>query len=551
MQSKKSMKSIGVRRCLGASAASLAALLSGTAVAADKELLDVLLKNGAISEEQHGALNKKGGDLGGNDLLDILVKNGAITKDQYSNLNKKQSTATAAAAAPAKAEEKGTGHVNLSEKGLEFESNDGNFKAKIGGRIQVDSQVNWDDSGPRGTDLDNGVGFRRLRLYTEGLLFKDYEYKFEYDWARNGGNVNGITEAYLKYIHFKPLAISIGQVSEGKSMESVMSANYLTFVERSLPNNAFLEAGPASKYQLGIVAETYDKVFDMPWTLRGGITTESVGAPAPGNSSNNAGGNTNRNAFSGDISYQLVGRGTFAPIYNKGSGTLLHTGVWGSWRSVNNNYNPDGTLRNGGWQFQSQPDTNVDRTAWVNTSNLTKGVKGKTGWYETSEIAMFGAELAGAYGPVHMQAEYMQAQVSGHGYSSNDILTGWFVQGGWFLTGENRPYDEKKGTWGRVTPKSNFLFGDGWGAWEIAARYDTLDMNTENIDGGAINTATVGVNWYLTPRVRLMTDWVHVLGTQTGSAKDCAFPDPGKNAGIRCFNGLSPDVWETRIAVDF
>lgn len=544
------------RYCVNAGALSLAALFSGSSLGADQELLDILLKNGVIDKQQHGALAQKGGQLGSNELLEILQKNGAITKDQYSALNKKQKAPATAAAAPAKAEEKDAAHVKLGEKGLEIESGDGNFKARIGGRIQVDSQVNWNDNGPAGTELDNGVGFRRLRLYADGLLFKDFEYRFEYDWARNGGGVNGITDAYLKYIHFKPFALTIGQVNEGKSMESVLSANYLTFIERSLPNNAFIEAGPASKYQVGILGETFDKAFDMPWTLRGGITTESVGAPAPGNSSNNtASGNTNRNAFSGNTSYQLVGRGTLAPLYSKDNGYLLHTGVWGSWRSVNNNYNPNGTLRNGGWAFQSQPDSNVDRTAWVATGNLTKNTKGAANWHEASEIAMFGAELAGAYGPVHMEAEYMQSQVSGHGYDSDDVLRGYYVQGGWFLTGENRPYDEKKGTWNRLIPHSNFLFGDGWGAWEVAARYDLVDMNTKNIAGGSINAFTMGVNWYLTPRVRLMTDWVHVLNTSTGTAGACKYGVSGTGANtndsIGCFNGLSPDIWETRIAVDF
>jgi phosphate-selective porin OprO/OprP len=558
------MKSIRVRRCLGASAASLAALLSGTAMAADSELLDVLLKNGSISEEQYNALSKKGGDNNDGDLLEVLKKNGAITKDQYNSLSKKQNAATATASAPAKAEEKGTGHVNLSEKGLEFESNDGNFKAKIGGRAQVDAQVNWNDPNtPHGAKLANGVGFRRARLYTEGTLFKDYEYRFEYDFARNNGGSQGITDAFVKYIHLKPFAITIGQQNEGKSMESVMSNNYLTFIERSLPNNAFIEQGANSKYQLGLTAETYDKVFDMPYTLRGGITTESVGAPGPGNSSANSQGtsnspggtnangtNINRNAFSGDTSYQVVGRATLLP-YKDQDGNLIHTGVWGSWRSTNNNYNEDGSLRTGGWAFQSQPDSNVDRTNWINTGNLTKGTKGKTGWYEASDIAMFGAELAAAFGPTHFEAEYMQAQVSGHGYSNQDVLRGYYVSGGWFLTGETRPYDEKKGTWSRVTPKKNFLFGDGWGAWEIAARYDLMDMNTKHINGGSINTGTLAVNWYLTPRIRLMTDWVHVFGTQTGSASKCAFPDQGKNAGIGCFNGLSPDIWETAVRFDF
>jgi phosphate-selective porin OprO/OprP len=304
---------------------------------------------------------------------------------------------------------------------------------------------------------------------------------------------------------------------------------------------------------MGIMAETFEKAWDMPWTLRGGLTTESVGAPAPGNSSGNTtSGNTNRNDLSGNISYQLVGRATIAPI--KTETTLLHTGAWGSWRSVNNNYNPNGTLRTGGWAYQSQPDTDVDRTNFVNTGNLTNGIKGAPGSFRANDIDMFGAELAGSYGPVHLESEYMRAQVIGSGYQSGNVLQGYYVQGGWFLTGESRPYDEKKGTWGRLIPFHNFSVTDsgwGWGAWEIAYRYDLIDMNTRNVNGGSVNAGTLGVNWYLTPRVRFMTNWVHVFATNNGLSGKCTYPASGANAPIACFNGVTPNVWEAAVRIDF
>jgi phosphate-selective porin OprO/OprP len=527
-----------------------------TSAPSDNELLDVLLKNGVISKEQYDSLAKRGGATASSELLDILQKNGAITKEQYTKLAK-PSPATPAAPVQAKAEtkppERTAAHVKLGEKGLEFESEDGNFRAKIGGRIQVDSQVSFNQPDiPPQAELSNGVGFRRLRLYTEGALWKDYEYRFEYDWARNGGGVNGITDAYLKYIHFKPFAVTIGQLNEGKSLESMLLANYLTFIERSLPNNFFIEAGPNSKYQMGLLADYFASAGEMPWTVRGGITTESVGAPAPGNSSANADfGNTNRNGLSGHTSYQLVGRATLAPIKTQ-DGTVVHTGAWGSWRSVDNNFNPDGSVRSGGWQFLSQPDTDIDRTNFVNTGNLTTATT-IADPRRADEIAMFGAELGGAYGPFHMAAEYMRAQVSGPGYDSGNVFEGYYVQGGWFLTGETRPYDEKRGTWNRVIPFHNFAVGDsGWGpgAWEIAYRYDLIDANTRNVSGGSVNAGTLALNWYLTPRVRFMTNWVHVFSTSTAKAGTCTFPASG-NANVSCFNGVTPNVWEAAVRVDF
>lgn len=569
--------------------------------AGDNPLLDVLLKNGVINEGQYKELRKKDISAAGNlALLDVLSLNGAITKDQANALkNSAGQPPVAAPAAPipapvlknAPTPNPADGYARINEKGIEWGSNDGSFKAKIGGRVQVDSQINWNDpKTPNGADLANGVALRRARLFVEGLMYQDYEYRFEYDFARNNGGTQGITDAYVKWIHFAPFALTLGQTNEGKSMESTMSNNYLTFIERSLPNNAFIEAGPASKYQLGAIGEYFDKAFGMPYVLRGGITTESIGAPAPGSSSNNTegqanapggtnsmGNNANRNQDSGNTSYQLVGRGVLLP-YKDEDGNLVHTGVWGSYRSINNNYNTNGTVRSGGWQFVSQPDTNVDRTNWINTGNLTNVrcsngaalpvtstgtcalVNGQKGHvvttHQVNDVNMFGAELLGAYGPFHWSSEYMMAKINGVGYDSDDLLQGFYLAGGWFLTGETRPYDEKKGTWNRVIPKANFLNGGGFGAWEVAARYDLMDMNTENIDGGALDIFTLGLNWYLTPRIRLMTDWVHVLATNTGQALaasggKCSYPSQGGNAAIGCFNGLSPNIWESAVRFDF
>lgn len=567
------------------------ALATATA-ATDTALLETLLKNGVIKQSQFDALTKKGGSLGSNDLIEILAQNGALTKDQAKALTKKDEPAKEAVKEPVKlvnadpkpagkadakkdAEE---GYVHFNEKGLEWGSRDGNFKAKLGGRIQVDSQINWNDPNtPAGAGLSNGAGFRRARLYTEGVMFKDYEYRFEYDWARNNGGLQGITDAYVKFINFKPFAVIVGQQNETKTLESTMSNNYLTFIERALPLNAFIEAGPNSKYQVGAMAEYFSDAWDLPYVLHGGITTESVGAPGPGNSSDNSqgttntpggrnavGANNNRNAFSGDTSYQLVGRGVILP-YKDEDGNLIHTGVWGSWRSTNNNFNEDGTLRTGGWAYQTAPDTAIDRTNWANTGNLTNTICDKkdskgicTHWavnQQVDSVGMFGAELAGAVGPFHAQAEYIMAQINGEGYDSADLLQGAYVQTGWFITGETRPYDVKKGVWNRLIPRANFLQGDGWGAFEVAVRYDWLDMNTDNINGGGLSIGTLGLNWYMTPRIRLMTDWVHMFATNTGQAlaetDGCKFPKQGSGASIGCFNGLSPDMWQTAVRIDF
>jgi phosphate-selective porin OprO/OprP len=473
------------------------------------------------------------------ELLKVLRDRGTIRQDEFEMLRNaakadeeketskqeqrereiKQATVTAANSKE-KDSEKDSAGIKLGENGLEIESRDGNFKAEIGGRLQVDSQVNFnDENGPLNTHLYNGMNIRRARIHVGGTFFKDFNYKFEYDFVRAGNNPTaaGITDAWLKYTHFKPFSITVGQFKEPFSLASVTSNRFLTFIERPLPNNAFVEF--PNPYKLGISAESYG----TKWTARAAFQTE----------------NSSRNPSSGDASYEAIGRVTFLPIYN-GPTQILHLGAAGAYTWVNNTFDPaTGELKNKPLIFASQPYTNVDRTPWVTTGPLT--TKLGPGHKELDSVTRFGAELAGVYGPFSFQSEYTRANLSGTGYSGDDVLEGYYAYVSYFLTGESRVYDNKAGKFDRLKPKHNFDLSGGWGAWEIAARWDQLDMNTENVNGGNIQTATVGLNWYLNSHVRFMANYGYVVNVDTRAA----------NPAIAKFNNLNPSILEFRTQIDW
>ncbi|MCY2964262.1 MAG: porin, partial [Planctomycetota bacterium] len=90
-----------------------------------------------------------------------------------------------------------------------------------------------------------------------------------------------------------------------------------------------------------------------------------------------------------------------------------------------------------------------------------------------------------------------------------------YTQVGYFLTGEHRPYLKKAGAIDRVKPFRNVKFfdndGTGWGAWEIAARYSYIDLNSRDIDGGRLNDLTLGLNWYLNPNAKVQFNWIRAF----------------------------------------
>ena len=125
----------------------------------------------------------------------------------------------------------------------------------------------------------------------------------------------------------------------------------------------------------------------------------------------------------------------------------------------------------------------------------------------------------------------MQMKINRDRGMPDATLDGWYTYVSWFLTGESRAYEFEDGEFARVKPMKN-VGSDGFGAWEIAARYSTIDLDDGLVNGGTENNITIGVNWYLNPQVRFMANYVHV--------------DTNSNAG-----NDNPDVIQFRGQLDF
>jgi phosphate-selective porin OprO/OprP len=445
---------------------------------------------------------------------------------------------------------KDAAEMKLGEKGVEFESKDGNFKFAINGRMQIDAQVNVNskqDNPVPGTTANNnfgdGTNIRRARLGIEGNFFKDFDYKFEYDFSRGNGSVtSGITDAFIKWNISKALNIQIGQYKEPFSMEEATSNRFLTFIERDMAVNSFSDNLNAYKVGLGV------NYAEDRYGIMAAIMTETVAGGWANNSSTNSNGNNSRSGGMGDIAWDLTGR-VFGRPWMEDKTQFLHIGASGSYRSLNNNYSPNGTLISPTTpvSFTSTTNGNVDRTGILNTGALTTGNLGAAGARTADHFSRFGAEAALVYGPFSAQAEYIRTDIGGTGYK-NTSFDGYYGYVSYFLTGESRNYKSKTGAWDRLKPAQNFSFNNGgWGAWELAAGYDYLDLNSGNgstggaINGGRAQTAKVAVNWYPNSHVRFMANFVHVLDISTANMT-------GRSLA---FNSANPDILEFRTQVDW
>lgn len=61
--------------------------------------------------------------------------------------------------------------------------------------------------------------------------------------------------------------------------------------------------------------------------------------------------------------------------------------------------------------------------------------------------------------------------------------------------------------------------GSGWGAWQVALRYDYIDLTDQEIFGGEAQAVTFAVNWYWTPYARMQFNYI------VGELQKRRFPD--------------------------
>lgn len=108
-----------------------------------------------------------------------------------------------------------------------------------------------------------------------------------------------------------------------------------------------------------------------------------------------------------------------------------------------------------------------------------------------ADVDMTGVELAYAQGPYHVQTEFMSSD--NQGVSSD----GLYVQAGWIITGETRPY--KNGVFKKI--KS----GNSSGAWEVVVRYEDGEGNYSDQELGTTDATSygIGVNYYANQFIRV------------------------------------------------
>jgi phosphate-selective porin OprO/OprP len=372
---------------------------------------------------------------------------------------------------------------------------------KVSGVFQVDGVLFSQDAANKAPPalggvgpIENGADFRRARLAASAALAPNMNAFFQMDFGFPGRPT--FTDLWIDWTDLPVVGtIRVGQWKQPFSLEVVSSFRYTTFMERASTFQAFTPFR-----HIGIGAYNHQDDLMGTWAA----SYLRTGQDQFGGSLSTHGGNG------------FAGRVTRLVWYDESDGrNYLHLG--GDYYL---NVPPNHSIA-----FRSIPEIFVGQNAndgvgtagfavpgvfdgtpfFVNTGTLTR----------VGHVHTFDVELLWVYGPLSVQAEYMPAIVDREN-AATAVLDGGYLQVGYFLTGEHRPYDRKAGAIDRVLPLEDFFLvrtdrglERGTGAWELAARLSHIDLNDGTISGGVMNNLTLGVNWYCNPYCKVVFNYIH------------------------------------------
>jgi phosphate-selective porin OprO/OprP len=411
-----------------------------------------------------------------------------------------------------------SGRVNAVNPGPRIEGPNARNTFSLIGAVQVTvGGADIERDGPASPTMSGGTEIKRARIGVQGTAFNDFAYQAEFDLAAAGTVASAARDLYVQYNGFRPFSITMGNIKPLIGLETSFSdrSNAQTFIESSLLSS--LITAPGTRYIGGRISNG-----GSHWSAVAGLYGDDV--------------NNNGVALPAEEGFGAHGRFTFAPINSEDS--LVHLGVSGFWRDVATGRALASDPIVSQLRVRSQPESTIDAARLIDTGNLN--------FADTAHLIAVDAALL--RGPFSVWAEWARMDISQSSGRPDLDFSGAYVGASWLLTGERRPYDARTGVFTRFTPHDLFdPSADNWGAWELAARWSTLDLNSaENVGvgttllgvrGGEETNYTLGLNWYWNAYFRLMLNYVHADAENYTNT----FPGPG------AIEGAEADLWALRV----
>jgi phosphate-selective porin OprO/OprP len=410
------------------------------------------------------------------DIVDALVMKGVLTEEEGKLINKGHTSKTKVAPV-----------VKEKDGAFILESANERNSIQLTGRMHLDYRASNLDAenlgGGRSDDRDTAsmadqFELRRARLGVKGKFAKDFKYEVV-------GNLPGtatIDIAYMDFAKYDAFQIRAGKFKQPFGLEELISSNNITMMERSYLDQTV----PGKK-----------------------IGVQVMGSPAKGLTY--AGSifqnNDVERDMNGDGYASGAGRATFNFAESMGDKErVMHLGLSGldSTYAISTTNSSQSDLSISSTQ---RGTISAFRSAGRGLANIFRGqIQGSgvgsdsRGYAVTGEygakVNQKGLGLEGIYasGPFKVMAEYSRGQYKAtHNVGSEvkyDTDT-YYVETGYFLTGEKYSDSYKNGVFGGFKPKNEFDLDKGdLGAIELALRIEGYAVDSGSISSNTTTCAS-------------------------------------------------------------
>jgi len=453
-------------------------------------------------------------------LLEKLLAKGILSEDEFNEMRQdvREARREAAMDKVNKANSAKTELQGVWKDGFGFTTGDGQHSIKLTGRLQTDYR--WIDSGNNNlaaagrNDRDtastaDGFELRRARFGVQGFMYKDINYKAEWNLV---GGAPVVDEAYVNFAYYKPVQLTFGRFKQPFSLEQLTSSNSIDFMERSYND----QNGVPAKKLGAMVSGEPAKGFTYAASLFQEGLNELTDADGTGK------------RYAGRLTANL------SQLLNLNN-SVLHFGVAGvggdyqlrpaqssqstnEFESVTRASVVDFRTMNRGMQhFYRAQLAGQDLAACANVATSATSCGARNGTLGETSVnvssRLLGLESAVAYKSLKLQGEYVRNEINAFnpvvsGTTSNanatpgattnngqatttDVrqtlkgdVTTWYAEAVWNVTGEKWSDVYSGGVFKGVKPTSNFKPGSGWGALQLAVRYSNVDAGGINVTGG-------------------------------------------------------------------
>jgi phosphate-selective porin OprO/OprP len=370
--------------------------------------------------------------------------------------------------------------LSAGANGFSFRSADTNFVLKVRGYIQADARFYPDDhasTAPNDTFL-----LRRVRPIFEGTVWDKFDYRLMLDFGSNvslsSANDPFVQDAYVNWRLFPEFQIQAGKFKEPVSLERLQSGSNLLFVERAYTSQ---------------LAPNRDVGFMLQGDLFDARLNYAIGA------FNGTADGGSADFETADDEKDIAAR-IFANPFKDSKVDALRGLGFGVSGTIGNQ---EGALRS--YVSAGQQTIFSYNPANVGTNTVTVVADGEhwriapQGYYYIGPFGLFGEYVIS-------EQKIRKNNPTQFGRFQNRA---WTVSASYFLTGEENSFKA-------VTPKRPFNLSEGgWGALEIAARVQQLDVDdaifplfaNPNTSVSKATTWGGGVNWYLNKNFKLNFDY--------------------------------------------